>query len=187
MFKKNNAKEFVQIAIYFVFLPLWSFIQLFATCSANSLFLHVSLKNTYKPCKAKYTTHIWRVNVQKSVTQTIYLGKLPNEAFDFSIFDKSGKNKASDVAVSLCPCGRVLAREQVQVLENSGSWKVISRFTDLSALYSHTKPLMKSKKRKIIESTPLWKCMFQHTDWLTIAKGRQGVYQNSWSQTILLH
>ena len=95
------------------------------------------VKNTYKPCKAKNTIHIWRVYMQNSATQTICLGILPNEAFDFSIFDKSGKNKASDLAVSLCPCGQVLGRAQVQVLQNSGSWNVMSRFTNLSALYSH--------------------------------------------------
>ena len=36
LFEKNNAKEFLQIAIYFEFIPLWSFIQLFVTCRADS-------------------------------------------------------------------------------------------------------------------------------------------------------
>ena len=65
----------------------------------------------------------------------------------FCIFEKSGKNEATDLAsavrgstiaiisahVLALTCGRVQARARVQVLQNSASQMVVLRFTTLSA------------------------------------------------------
>ena len=75
---------------------------------------------------------------------------LPGLRF-FCIFEKSGKNEATDLAsavrgstiaiisahVLALTCGRVQARARVQVLQNSASQMVVLRFTTLSARDRH--------------------------------------------------
>ena len=62
----------------------------------------------------------------------------------FCIFEKSGKNKATDLAVrgstiaiisamdKASTYRPVLARARVQVIQSSGSWMVVFRFVTLS-------------------------------------------------------